>query len=191
MGRKQPNQSPPKNKKSRGVKKRKLSSPKRSKPRSKSSKQSHSKRSRKSPTKKRKKSHKGKPDTEQNEETKEAEEEQIDPYEQLKATSHTALIRMFLHKLGDYHAVSKLLGTFGEQLQSSMINFSRDMIVPLLMSPENMQKMETVINDQKLIYLLRQSFIRWLLIHKAQLRFLFKRKGEENEKNKLKYDITV
>merc|ERR1712228_332637 len=59
------------------------------------------------------------------------------------------------------------------------------------MSSDNIEKMRTIINDKKLIYLLRQSFIRWLLIHRAQIKLLFKRKGEENAKNKLKYNIVV
>ena len=130
-------------------------------------------------------------DIEQPEEPQEIPE--IDPYEVLKQTAqtnHSALIRMFLHKLGDY-PVNDHLGNFGDQLQSSMINFSRDMILPQLMTLDNVDRMKTIINDRKLIYLLRQSFVRWLLIHKQQLKLLFKKKGEADAKNKVKYDIVV
>jgi len=75
------------------------------------------------------------------------------------------LIRLFLHKLSEYPQVTQHLGPFGDQLQSAMINFSRDMIMPTLMESESVEKMRTIVNDRKLIYLLRQSFIRWLLIH--------------------------
>ena len=118
-------------------------------------------------------------------------EEEIDPYQLLKKTNHNALLRMFVHKLIGYPYVTLHLGDFGDQLQSSMINFSRDMILPQLMTLDNVDKMKSVINDRKLIYLLRQSFIRWLLVHKQQLKLLFKRKGDENAKNKMKYNIVV
>lgn len=104
---------------------------------------------------------------------KREEEVAIDPYEQIKHTVMTnpnAIIRLFIKKLEDDPVAHSSLGPFGEQLQSSMINFSRNLIMPCLMKSGDVDKMRSIINDRKLIYFLRQSFIRWLVVHSKQMK---------------------
>lgn len=117
-------------------------------------------------------------------------EEKIDPYQKLRGTDSKYLIRLLLQKLKNYPQISGMMGVFGGTLQESMIDFIEDLILPSMCSSQIMQKLKYISKDKRLIYLLRQSFLRWLLSHKGQLSHLFRKKGEEKQKIKYKYYIT-
>jgi hypothetical protein len=96
---------------------------------------------------------------------KSEQKKKVDPYLKLRVTDSKMLIRLLLHKLRNYPQMSDMLGIFGSLLQSSMINFIEDLIIPIGSSEATRTKLRYITKDARLVYLLRQSFIRILYSH--------------------------